>query len=221
MYRSMQNVRRRTPISDESTPVPGKPRGRPRAFDRDTALDAAMRLFWRKGFAATSISDLTDAMGIGSPSLYAAFRSKEELYAEALRRFADEAAPMIWSAFDQAGSAREAMEGLLFASAAEFPATPDRPAGCMVTLSTAGAEGCAVLGELVTRGRQEGLRRLEARLAQAVREGELPPSTDAPAMARFYQAVQHGMALQARDGANRAELESVARGAMAAWPRPG
>lgn len=217
----MQNVRRRTPTADESTPSPGRTRGRPRAFDRDAALDAAMRLFWRKGFAATSISDLTDAMGIGSPSLYAAFRSKEELYAEALRRFADEAASMIWSAFDRAGSARAAMESLLLAAAAEFPATPGKPAGCMVTLSAAGAEGCAALGDLVSGGRREGLHRFEARLARAVQDGELRPGTDVPAMSRFYQAVQHGMALQARDGASRAELESVARAAMAAWPQPG
>lgn len=221
MYRSMQNVRRRTRLIDEGSPAPGRPRGRPRAFDRDAALDAAMRLFWRKGFAATSISDLTDAMGIGSPSLYAAFGSKEDLYAEALRRFADKTAPTIWNAFDQAGNARQAVEGLLFASAAEFPATSDKPAGCMVTLSTAGAEGCAALGDLVSGGRRDGLRRLEARLAQAARDGELPPGSDAPAMARFYQAVQYGMALQARDGASRAELEGVVRAAMAAWPRPG
>jgi AcrR family transcriptional regulator len=216
----MQNVRRRTRAkgSDEAATVPGAPRGRPRAFDRDAALDRAMRLFWRKGFSATSISDLTDAMGIGSPSLYAAFGSKQELYAEALQRFGKEAAPLIWQPLDEAGSAREAIEGLLLAAAAEFPATSNKPAGCMVTLSAAGAEGCAELGDLVTRGRAEGMRRLEARLAQAVRDGELPPDTEVTATARFFQAVLQGMALQARDGAGRTELESVARRAMVAWP---
>ena len=193
-------------------------RGRPRAFDRNAALEAAMRLFWRRGYAATSISDLTQVMGIGSPSLYAAFGSKEELYAEALQHFGRTAAPLIWSSLDGAGSARDAIGRLLLAAAAEFPATSGKPAGCMVTLSAVGEEGCAALGDLVARGRAEGLSRLEGRLARALADGELPPGADIPATARFFVSVLQGMALQARDGAGRRELEGVARTAMAAWP---
>ncbi len=216
----MQNVRRRTRARrpDESGASAPKGRGRPRAFDRDAALDAAMRLFWRRGYAATSISDLTDAMGIGSPSLYAAFGSKDQLYAEALHRFGEVAAPLIWWPLEREGPARAAIEGLLMASAANFPATRDKPAGCMVTLSNADAEGCGAHGGLLTAGRAEGLRRLEARLADAATSGALPPDTDTAALARFFLSVQQGMAIQARDGAGRAELESVAREAMRAWP---
>ena len=216
----MQNVRRRTGAEGPDKPADAqrRSRGRPRAFDRDKALDAAMRLFWQKGFAATSISDLTDAMGIGSPSLYAAYGSKEALYAEALRRFTELGVPLVWAPLEEGPTARQAVEAYLLAVAANFPVTSDKPAGCMVTLSAVGQEGCETLGELVASYRREGMRRLEARLSRAVAEGELPPGTDTAALARFFLAVQQGMAIQARDGASRAELESIALAAVERWP---
>ncbi len=193
-------------------------RGRPRSFDRDAALAAAMRLFWRKGYTATSIAELCGAMGIGSPSLYAAFGSKEALYAEALRRYAETAGPLIWGPVDAGATARAAIEGFLMASAANLPATPGRPGGCMMALSAAGSEGCEPLGRAVAAARADGLARLEARLRRGVADGELPGGTDVAALARFYVSVQQGMSIQARDGADRPALEAVARTAMAAWP---
>ena len=87
-------------------------RGRPRSFDREAALTEATRLFWRKGYAATSVSDLTDAMGIGSPSLYAAFGSKEELYAEALHHFGERFEARTWVNFTGAPiGKKQAREG--------------------------------------------------------------------------------------------------------------
>jgi AcrR family transcriptional regulator len=191
-------------------------RGRPRSFDRDAALDAAMRLFWRKGFTATSIAELCQEMGIGSPSLYAAFGSKETLYAEALRHYGTIHGTQIWAPFSEAETARAAIEGFLMASAAALPVS-DRPGGCMVTLSAVGAEGCAGLGDLVAKARAEGLAMIEACLARAVEEGELPATADRMAIARFYLGVQQGMSVQARDGATRGDLEAMARAAMAAW----
>src|SRR5918993_4559717 len=99
----------------EPAPKPDKaatsrPRGRPRGFDREAALAQAMRLFWLKGFEATSIADLTGAMGIGSPSLYAAFGSKEALYAEALRYYDAQYEPRVWGRFEAARTARDAAE---------------------------------------------------------------------------------------------------------------
>lgn len=216
----MQNVRRRTGATgvEEGHGATGKPRGRPRAFDRDVALDTAMRLFWRKGFSATSISDLTEAMGIGSPSLYAAFGSKEELYVEALRRFGEIAHPLIWSSLEHKGSAREAVEAFLLASAAALPADGDYPGGCMMTLSTAGAEGCAALGDLVETGRADAMRLLEQRIGRGRDAGEFSAEMDVSALARFFLAVQQGMCVQARDGASREELEKIARAAVRAWP---
>jgi AcrR family transcriptional regulator len=189
-------------------------RGRPRAFDRDAALGAAMKLFWQKGFSATSINDLTLAMGIGSPSLYAAFGSKEALYAEALGHYQKTHEAIVWDRFFAAGTARAAVAAFLQDSAAGLSQTPD---GCMVTLSAVGAEGHADLGTLVGAARNVTLERLKTRLEQGVVAGEIGEDVDIHALARFVQTVQNGMSLLARDGASRAELEAVAETALLGW----
>ncbi len=187
-----------------------------------------MYLFWRKGFAATSISDLTGAMGIGSPSLYAAFGSKEALYCEALRHYGERYDALVWGRFAAAATARAAVEALLTDTAAALtdatgttvppgPCGRAEPVGCMVTLSAAGSEGHAELGEIVRAARMRGLERVTDRLRRAVAEGEVGASVDVPALARFVMTVQGGLSLQARDGASRAELEAVAAQAMRGW----
>lgn len=198
--------------------TPARGRGRPRAFDRETALARATRLFWIKGFEATSIADLTEAMGIGAPSLYAAFGSKEALYAEALRHYRENNEALAWSGFFSAATAREAVMSLLMDSAAALTCClADIPRGCMVALSSVGSEGHVELGELVRTARAVTFDRLEARLNQAVTEGEIPASIDIRALARFVQTVQNGMSILARDGASRTELEGVAQVAMLGW----
>lgn len=194
-------------------------RGRPRAFDREAALEKATKLFWSKGgYEATSISDLTSAMGIGSPSLYAAFGSKEALYAEALDFYCNKWGHLVWGGFASAATARDAALALLMDSAAALTGcSADIPLGCMMTLSTVGSEGHKELGELVLSGRAVTLERLQERLERAVAEGEVPISVDIRALARFVQTVQNGMSILARDGAGRDELESVAQVAMAGW----
>jgi AcrR family transcriptional regulator len=189
-------------------------RGRPRAFDREAALNAAMQLFWRKGYSATSISDLTQVMGIGSPSLYAAFGSKESLYAEALNHYRTSHEAIVWGRFFAAGTARAAVAAFLQDSATGLSQTPN---GCMVTLSAAGAEGHAGLGALVAAARNVTLERLKTRLQQGVDAGEIGEAVDIHALARFVQTVQNGMSLLARDGAGRADLEAVAKTAMLGW----
>ncbi len=206
-----------------SAPSPGdataRGRGRPRAFDRDAALTQAMHLFWRKGFAATSISELTAAMGIGSPSLYAAFGSKEELYAETLRYYRAQHEALVWGSFAAAPTARAAVEALLMDTAAALTevCAPDAPRGCMVTLSAVGGEGQAELGESVRAARARGFEAVAERLSRAAAEGEIGASADIRALARYVMTVQGGLSLQARDGASRGELEAVARLAMAGW----
>lgn len=211
----MQKDRNSTSLK---APTTGSGRGRPRAFDRDAALSCAMRMFWIRGYEATSISDLTEAMGIATTSLYAAFGSKDELYAEALRHYASYYEHLVWRRFQEAITVREAVEAYLYDSAAAMTGSDcDLPRGCLATLGTVGSDGHAELAELMRSTRALAFDVLASRLEKAVDEGELPPALDIAMVCRFLQTVQSGMAIRARDGAERAELQSVAEIAMAGW----
>lgn len=195
--------------------------GRPRGFDRDAALEAAMLLFWRKGFAATSMNDLCDAMGISSPSLYAAFGSKEALYLEAVEYYARTIGPPVWDKLAEGATARAGIENLLIAWTESLPKSRATPAGCMALLAAVGDEWPATIVRVVKKVRLEMLGTLRSRLENAVAKGELPASTDIDGLSRFYLGVFQGMAIQAKDGATQAELSAVAAAAMAAWPGNG
>ena len=192
-------------------------RGRPRSFDRDAALARAMEVFWVKGYEGAAISDLTQAMGIGSPSLYAAFGSKERLFGEAVELYGRTEGPEIWDCVEQAPTARDAFAGYLSATARAFT-RPGKPAGCMVVLSAinggnASPGVCEAL-RLNRVGSQDGLK---SRLDQAVASGEIAASVDTRAVAAFFNTVQQGMSIQARDGASYEALQKIADSAMAAW----
>ncbi|MCW1884937.1 TetR/AcrR family transcriptional regulator [Luteolibacter flavescens] len=192
-------------------------RGRPRSFDRTAALEAATRVFWQKGFTAASMTDLCEAMGIGSPSLYAAFGSKEQLYAEAIRHYGERGMPMLTAALESGPTARDGIESFLRCSARSL-ACPQGPGGCMVVLSAVASEGVTGLGEIVLSERKKSQQLLEARLQRGIKEGDLPRGTNVKALARFYVTVQQGMSIQARDGATPKDLEAIATLAMQAWP---
>jgi AcrR family transcriptional regulator len=191
--------------------------GRPREFDRDAALEAAMLLFWRKGFAATSMNDLCDAMGVRSPSLYAAFGSKEELYLEAMEHYV-QTQGAVWNKLAEGETVRAGIENLLIAGSEILPKSRPTPAGCMAMLAAVGDEWPAAVVRVVKKVRLAVLDLLRARLETAVAEGELPASADIDGLSRFYLGVFQGMAIQARDGATKAELRGVVAAAMAAWP---
>lgn len=192
-------------------------RGRPRSFDRTAALEAATRVFWQKGFTAASMSDLCEAMGIGSPSLYAAFGSKEQLYAEAIRHYGAEGSPQLACALESAPTAKLGVEAFLRFSARSL-ACPERPLGCMVVLSSVASEGVTGLADMVVEERKQSLKMIEARLQRGIKEGDLSKETKVKALARFFVTVQQGMSIQARDGVGAKELDAVAATAMQAWP---
>lgn len=195
--------------------------GRPREFDRGAALEAAMLAFWRKGFAATSMNDLCEAMGVRSPSLYAAFGSKEALYLEAVGHYVLTVGPPIWGKLAEGATARAGVESLLLTATETLPESGTIPAGCMATLAAISDEWPEGIAEAVRKIRVDMLGMLRSRLEAGVADGELPPTTDIDALSRCYLSVYQGMAVQARDGAGTAELRGLAAAAMAAWPGDG
>lgn len=193
-------------------------RGRPRQFDRDAALGTAMALFWRHGYDATSIAALTDAMSITAPSLYAAFGSKEQLFYEAVDRYAQTHGMELYAPLARPGAARDAIHALLRGAAAQF-STRGHPSGCFLLSGASHSVDCAYIDDTLKERRRERQAALQARIQQGVDGGELPAQADAAALARFFNTVLQGMSMQARDGATRAALESVAETAMLAWPQ--
>lgn len=192
-------------------------RGRPRSFDRAAALLRAMEVFWAKGYHVTSMADLIAAMNINSPSIYAAFGSKEKLFREAVALYLANEGGRIWGAVTTAPSARAAIETVLRISAEEFT-RPGKPCGCLIVLGALHTDDAneAVRQELQEH-RAESMTMLLRRLKRGVAEGELPVGPNWRAIATFYITVQQGMSIQARDGATRNALLAVADCAMAAW----
>ena len=195
--------------------------GRPREFDRGAALDAAMVLFWRKGFAAASMNDLCDAMDVRSPSLYAAFGSKEALYLEAIQHYVEVFGPPVWDGLAEGATARAGVENLLLAATESLPESHGTPGGCMAALAAVCDEWPAGIAQVVKKIRAEMLGMLRSRLEAGVANGELPATTDIEALSRFYFSVYQGMAVQARDGAGGPKLKGVVAAAMSAWPSNG
>lgn len=181
--------------------------GRPREFDRAEALDAAMRAFWEcGGYDLTSVGQLTEAMGISSASLYAAFGSKRALYDEAVDLYAQRPATPLTLALTET-TAYDFASRLLDAAIVDCTKR-GQPRGCLVNTDP-----------LLSDRRDEGRAVVARRMAQAVDDGDLPEGTDIAALAEYLTVVINGLSTRARDGATRAELRSVAATVMAGWPR--
>jgi AcrR family transcriptional regulator len=176
-----------------------------------------MRVFWDKGYAGASMSDLTAAMGIASPSLYAAFGSKEGLYREAIDLYVRTYGGSLLSAMD-APTAREGVERLLRGAVGSFT-SGENPIGCMVMQTAVmGAELSPELAAGLCDIRAGNAASMVVRLRRAVADGEIASGTDLQAVADFYATVHKGLSLSARGGASREELDSVVTSAMKAWP---
>ena len=183
------------------------PKGRPRAFDRDAALERAMRVFWQKGYDSASMSDLTEAMQINAPSLYAAFGSKAGLFRAAVELYTGQVGQRIKNALPTAATAKEGIADFLKQTAISHT-HPGQPHGCMVVLGALhGEEGTDTPCSLLRERRLENVTLLRERSAKA----------DLQQIAEFYATVQHGMSITARDGATLDQLVKTAHAAMAAW----
>jgi AcrR family transcriptional regulator len=193
--------------------------GRPRAFDVDDALDRALDVFWRQGYEGTALSDLTTAMGINRPSLYAAFGNKAALFRKVLDRYADGPAAYAARALELP-RARDVVEALVY-GAIELTTGPDTPRGCINvrTAQACGPDAEPARHEAITR-RKADAASLRRRLRKAQAEGDLPPGTDPAAMAQFITTFIDGIAVQASGGASPAQLRRAAEIALRAWPAP-
>lgn len=192
-------------------------RGRPRTFDRTDALRRAMEVFWQQGYEGASMSDLTSAMGINSPSLYAAFGSKERLFREAVAHYNDTEGAVMGACLRDVPTAREAVAAALRHNAVAF-VDPATPRGCMIVLTaTTSSERSQAVHDYLADWRLASETDFRERIERGIADGDVPAGTDAATVAAFYNAVNQGMAIQARDGAEAQKLTAVAEAAIAAW----
>ncbi len=187
-------------------------KGRPRSFDCEKALGLAMRVFWQKGYEGTSLDDLTAAMRISRPSLYAAFGDKESLFRKVLDRYEEDAA-YVREALKQP-TARAVVEQLLQGTA-DMTTKPRAPHGCLLVHGAlvCGGSASALRKELASR-RSKGETLLRKRLQRAQWEGDLPADASPTDLARYVVTVIRGMAVDAASGATRKQLHRVAQTAL-------
>jgi AcrR family transcriptional regulator len=182
--------------------------GRPRSFDRDAALAAAVELFWRAGYEGTSIAMLTSAMGVTPPSLYAAFGDKRRLFEEASAVYFQRTCDGV-DAAAALPSAHEAIARMLDGTARAHTDAATPP-------------GCLMLTEPRLDAQREVLhQRLKDRLDQGVRDEDLPATANTDHLASFLVAVMRGMSGCARDGGTTADVLGIAEAALAALPHAG
>ncbi len=196
-------------------PVEPKRRGRPRAYEPEVALARALDVFWKEGFAATSLDDLSAATGMNRPSLYAAFGDKRELYIKSYEGYRDRMRARMAEVFRSDYPLREVLQRVYAIALDMYLSGKDGPRGCF-TVMTAASEAVLDPGirELVTTGFADTDRFFGRIFSRAQERGELPPSADPQVLAHLASATLHSLAVRARAQAPRAELDAIVRGAL-------
>lgn len=192
-------------------------RGRPREFDAEQALAAALRVFWRRGYEGASLTELTEAMGITRPSLYACYGNKEALFRKALDLYEREKLAYMQAALE-APTARGVAERLLNGALA-MQMEAAEPKGCLGVISSVacGAEAESIRSEVIAR-RAASDAALIARLERAKAEGDIPDCTDPAALARYLGAVIQGLFVQAGGGVSCKDLRGLVDTVLQVWP---
>ncbi|RFP20353.1 TetR/AcrR family transcriptional regulator [Duganella sp. BJB488] len=201
----------------KDTSASARKSGRPRTFDAETALDKAMKVFWEKGYEGSSLPELTEAMGMNRPSLYAVFGNKENLFRMALERYGATHDPLFNAALEQP-TARAVVEHFLRGNA-DAQTEAENPHGCLVIN---GALACSddalpIRHSLIER-RAASEAKLRARLERAKVDGDLPVNSCSGQLARYVMTVSNGMAVQAAAGATRKQLQEVVDQVLRGWP---
>jgi AcrR family transcriptional regulator len=192
-------------------------RGRPREFCVDSALAKALRIFWSKGYEGASLNDLTEAMGVTRPSLYAAFGNKESLFRKALDLYEREKLEYVGRALEQP-TARGVAEALL-RGAVDNASSTDEPHGCLgvITSVACGEEAQSIREDVLERGKV-AKRALIDRFERAKTEGDLPADIEIEALTNLLYAVVQGICIQAGSGATRDELNRLVDTGLMMWP---
>lgn len=194
------------------------PRGRPRKHDRDETLDKALRLFWQRGYHATSMNDLVEATGVAKPGLYADFGDKDHLFLTAIERYLEAYGSQMGANLEDEPDARAAIEEFLM-RAVDMVKSKGRPVGCFMVNSVS---ECATLNKDVARRiralRSEGRKRVRARLVRAQDEGQVTADYDIDDLTEFIYGQTVAIANMARTGTDKATLQRFVRSAMGAWP---
>lgn len=193
-------------------------RGRPRAFDRELALQRALEIFWRRGYEPATVSELCKGMGINPPSLYAGFGNKASLFVEAVnfyeRSYWDAPARRFLAEPDICRAVAD-----YFDTAARILRSPDTPCGCMVVLAAVNiSDEAGEVAKAVRQLRSATKKMFAERLRQAINAGQLAPDTDVPALACALNTFLEGLSIQARDGLFQSELKAVAAHAVRLLP---
>ncbi|MEU0941402.1 TetR/AcrR family transcriptional regulator [Streptomyces canus] len=193
------------------------PMGRPRGFDADEALERAMLVFWEHGYEGASTACLTNAMGISTTSMYAAFGNKEELFRKALKRYTEGPSAYLARALEEP-TARDVATAIL-AGTVRTTTRPAHPHGCLgvqgaLSTSDSGQE----VRDLLVAWRSDGHACVRDRFQRAVDDGDLPAGTDAGLLARYVTTFAYGIAVQAASGVGRDELQDLADAALHNWP---